>query len=69
MYIELNRFITRFITRLIDLGGLSLIVVMRKKVGELSLSYNRPVLFIRNSKSNSFSMDQINPNLYSNLAK
>ena len=32
-------------------------VVMRKrKVDELSLSYNRPVLFIRNPKSNLFSM-------------
>ena len=49
----------RFITRLIDLGGLRLIVLMRKKVDKLSLSYNRPVLFIRNPKSNSFLMDQI----------
>ena len=30
-----------------------------KKVDELSLSYNRPELIIRNPRSNSFSMDQI----------
>ena len=30
-----------------------------KKLDEFSLSYNRPVLFIWNPKSNSFSVDQI----------
>ena len=51
--VDVNR-IKHFITRLIDLWPLS-DCSHEKKVDELSLSYIRPVLFIRNS----FSMDQI----------